>query len=273
MIYENRVIAFIDILGFKNIVKDSIDKNGNDIEDKIEMIKNAFNAIRDVWDLNVPQKSFLKEVKADSKKINMFSDSIVISFRAEERSEIFYTLQEIQWMIGRLAKRGMFCRGVVEYGKLIHEDNMIFGPALINAYEQEHNAKFPRIIVGKEILDISEIAKAYWDRSSQEREYVEGLLEKDNDGVYFINYLKNAFGEFDDPETDFINYLNSIYSASKIILDNQGGVDPEVYKKYQWLKDKYNKCVSYCKKPSFLAAIRQNQGDIIYKKYAELLFF
>jgi len=56
MKYEQRIVAFIDILGFKSLLNDTLDKNGNDKEEKIDSVISASNAIREIWDLDsVPQ--------------------------------------------------------------------------------------------------------------------------------------------------------------------------------------------------------------------------
>jgi hypothetical protein len=98
MKYEKRVTVFLDILGFKQLIKST--------EIKEEDVEENFSK---------------------SKRITHFSDSIVISFNENEESEIFYTLSEIQNLIINLIYKGIICRGGIAYGKLIHNEKMIFG--------------------------------------------------------------------------------------------------------------------------------------------------
>ncbi|MEM7951934.1 hypothetical protein Q4R36_09720, partial [Morganella morganii] len=82
MNYEQRIVAFIDILGFKSLLNDTLDKNGNDKEEKIDAVISAYNAIREIWDLDsVPQ--YLDVKIAETKKISIFSDCLVVSFAIE----------------------------------------------------------------------------------------------------------------------------------------------------------------------------------------------
>lgn len=68
---EQRIVAFIDILGFKSLLNDTLDKNGNDKEEKIDAVISAYNAIREIWDLDsVPQ--YLDVKIAETKKYQYF---------------------------------------------------------------------------------------------------------------------------------------------------------------------------------------------------------
>ncbi|MBU3661131.1 MAG: hypothetical protein FGM14_14755 [Flavobacteriales bacterium] len=50
--YENRVVAFVDILGFKDILSKTVDKDNNDVQLQIDRITDAYHSMRDVWDLD-----------------------------------------------------------------------------------------------------------------------------------------------------------------------------------------------------------------------------
>jgi len=85
MKYEQRIVAFLDILGFKSLLDETVDKDGNDIEVKIDSVVSAYQAIRDVWDLdNGLELAEFK--KANSKQVSIFSDSIVVSFKVDDPS-------------------------------------------------------------------------------------------------------------------------------------------------------------------------------------------
>src|SRR5690606_27341435 len=124
MNYQDRVVIFIDILGFKELLNETTDKEGNDNEEGITKLTKAYKSIRDVWDLDKvsSDSSILKKTSKQDKQITIFSDCIVISFPAKEKSEIFYTLLEVKWVILRLISQGILCRGAISYGKLLHND-------------------------------------------------------------------------------------------------------------------------------------------------------
>ena len=146
MTYENRVTVFIDILGFKELLSKTVSKKNIDDESKIDEIIAAYKTIRDVWDLDEKQSEFSKRIPKNSKQITTFSDCIVISFKTEEESQIFYTLLEIKWMLMRLIYKGILCRGAITHGKLIHTDTILFGPALAEARRHRSGlASEPRV--------------------------------------------------------------------------------------------------------------------------------
>jgi hypothetical protein len=76
MNYEQRVVAFIDILGFKALLDETIDKDGNDNVEKINNVISAYESIRDIWDLD-DKPDIIEKQSSDSKKVTIFSDSIV----------------------------------------------------------------------------------------------------------------------------------------------------------------------------------------------------
>jgi len=148
MNYENRVALFIDILGFREIVKSTLDNVGNDDKNRIEKVYEIFKAIR----------YFLKSENGSStetRRFTQFSDSIAISFLATERSEVFHTLFHVQLLLTELIQMKVLCRGGVSYGKLVHDDKVIFGPALNTAYDAESKAAlYPRVILDESIINL-----------------------------------------------------------------------------------------------------------------------
>ena len=141
MRYEDRVVCFLDILGFADHIRDTIRKDGSDHEDHIKNIADAFEIVRYLLDIDKPEER-------EGKEVTQFSDSIVISFPIDEESGVFNALLEILWVQINLVLRGMLCRGAVTKGKLIHTEKMLYGPAFINAYRLESNAAlYPRVIL------------------------------------------------------------------------------------------------------------------------------
>ena len=50
--YENKVVAFVDILGFKDILTKTVDKENNDVQSQINKVTDAYHSMRDVWNLD-----------------------------------------------------------------------------------------------------------------------------------------------------------------------------------------------------------------------------
>ena len=274
MNYQDRVVIFIDILGFKELLNETTDKEGNDNIEGINNLIEAYNTIRDVWDLDRIDKDsiILKKTSKQSKQITIFSDCIVISFPAREKSEIFYTLLEVKWMILRLITKKILCRGAISYGKLLHNDRFIFGPALVEAYILESKAaNYPRVILDRSIIELAGSARSENHTPDEEMEYVESLLEKDLDGMYYIDYFAKAQQELDDPQYDFPNYIQLL--GDKIRTGMNSFKHPskaDIRVKYVWMKEKYNRMVEVSKSKDFLNALIEQGETDLHEFYKEL---
>jgi hypothetical protein len=244
MKYEQRIVAFIDILGFRALLDETVDKDGNDNEEKIDSVIESYQAIRSVWDLD--EKSKHLDIKSsESKKVSIFSDSIVVSFKVDEPSEVFYTLLEIKWLIMRLLSRQVLCRGAVAIGKFIHTDNYLFGPALVEAYTLESRAAmYPRIILDRTIIIEGSRRSAVHHSFSEEKEFVYSLLGQDSDGMYYIDYFFKAQEELDDPDYDFPNYITNLGDIiRKGLMGSSHHSKADLRVKFSWMREKYNSMV------------------------------
>lgn len=245
MKYEERVVAFIDILGFKSILSDTVVKDSIDDEKKIDEIVTAYESIRDIWGLDEKSK-IINTDNSESKRVTIFSDSIVVSFKAEEPSEVFYTLLELKWLIMRLLWRGMLCRGAISIGKFIHTEEFLFGPALVEAYLLESKAAiYPRIILDRSIVDIGVKNCAFHHTKGMELREIESLLDLDSDGMYYIDYFFKAMTELDDPEYDFPAYIDNLGNIiRKGLMASSHESKAALRIKYLWMRERYNKMVA-----------------------------
>jgi len=246
MKYENRVVAFIDILGFRSLIDATTDKDNKDVESNIDNIVGAFKAIQETW--NEPELS--GHTESNSRKVTIFSDTIVVSFRIDDPGQVFYTLLDIKHLIMRLIYRKILCRGAVSIGKFIHTDEFLFGPGLVESYTLESKAAvYPRVILDRDIIEVGS-SNGFLDHTPKEEEsYVKALLEKDSDGMYYIDYFFKAQSELDDPDYDFPEYieiLGDIIRKGLMGSSHQGKADLRV--KFSWMKERYNHMIDIVKK-------------------------
>ena len=240
--YEDRVVCFLDILGFSEHVLQTISDDQSIIVQKIGEIEGALEAVRDVLDLD-------EEKCQGSTQITQFSDCIVISFLSNEQSGVFFTLESILWVLIELVKRGFIFRGGIVRGQLAHDNRLLFGPAMIDAYELEKKAAYyPRVVLDKSIVSLSGDYSAPHHNGSDEIAYVNELAVKDFDGMYYIDYFGAAQKELDDPECDYPLYLENLYKLIEKGLENK---DASIRIKYQWMKEKY------------LAVMEQNKAELV----------
>lgn len=178
MKYEQRVVAVIDILGFKALLDGTLDKKGNDNEEAINAVISAYEAIREIWHLD-EGPGFFNPKSAETKKVSIFSDCLVVSFEIKQPSEVFFTLLEIKWLIMRLLARKILCRGAISLGKFIHTDNYLFGPALVEAYLLESKAAmYPRVILDTNVIEAGAKNRGDLHSLSQEKNMFSRFLGK-----------------------------------------------------------------------------------------------
>jgi hypothetical protein len=133
--YKKRLVAFIDVLGFKNLV---------------------FAA-----DLAPIEKyySFLLSKFADGAikrrlEYLLVSDSIVIF--CDDTKENLTTLIKFAGLLqSGLLTEGIIVRGAISRGELFvdQEKNIIVGAGLVHSYALEAAAKYPRVIVDRKVIE------------------------------------------------------------------------------------------------------------------------
>lgn len=164
--YEKRIIGFIDILGFGQLVYDS-----EQDEKKFSLIQTVLKKLNEVDDVYGSPASFFahsnystlpddfksdlneiyEKMKSDAEpervKITTFSDSIVFSCPATSNGLSNFRYFLIKLLV-ETSEYQLLLRGGVTCGSLLHCDDMIFGPAMNQAYYLESKvAKQPRIII------------------------------------------------------------------------------------------------------------------------------
>ncbi len=150
-----RIVLFIDLLGFKVAVREN-----DRLEELIELIKDFVslqsNARTETFENKDHENPSFKMYPA----ITAFSDSLVISYplplpipQIDTITSIRILVSHIQnyaaWIALSALRKGFLIRGGVAVGNLYHQDGVIVGPALIDAYKLEsEKAKMPRILLG-----------------------------------------------------------------------------------------------------------------------------
>ncbi|EHH2484536.1 hypothetical protein J7X22_004645 [Vibrio parahaemolyticus] len=244
MKYEHRVVAFIDILGFKALLNDTVDNKGNDDEAAIEAVVSAYEAIRDIWDLDTQSKleDFGVSHASDSREVSIFSDCLVVSFLVDQPKEVFFTLIDIQLLIMNLLSRNILCRGAISIGKFIHTSKYLFGPALVEAYTLESKAAlYPRVILDRAVIEAGIEHSSMSNNSSFDTNLINSLLKQDSDGMYYIDYFYGAQSELNDPEYDFPNYISNLGQIiRKGLMSASHHSKADIRVKYLWMRERYN---------------------------------
>jgi hypothetical protein len=133
--YQDKIVAFLDVLGFKNLIYSN---NTDTINDYFEFLITKF-------------KVAIKEKEID---YLMISDSIVIYGNANKEylNEIIQLISVLQT---GLLTQGVILRGAISRGDLFVDksNNIIVGKGLAAAYQLESTvAEFPRVIIDRSLL-------------------------------------------------------------------------------------------------------------------------
>lgn len=177
--YTQYYVAFLDILGFKNLISNSQFSCRD-----IYKIYEAFEPIQKVY--------YGKEYgETQDIKIKIMSDSICLYIEADKsnslRSLVSFCVA-FQYDLLTISPT-IFVRGGITFGDMYINDDIIFGPALTEAYLlEEKNAKVPRIIIRKETLD-------YGKKSSDDesQKILMNCTFRDDDAFYTLDYFKLLF--------------------------------------------------------------------------------
>jgi hypothetical protein len=171
IIYEDRTIAYIDILGFTELVRQH---NVSKIRNALGLVRSHLQRIK-----NLPRAPLISST---------FSDTVVLSSQNDEMG-LPYLIYSAAALAAELFLRGIFSRGGITSGELYHRRDAIFGQALIDAYYIESRlAMFPRIIVTESIVENFVIFRN--NQLSQSRQMPSGsYFRRDFDNLYHLDFF------------------------------------------------------------------------------------
>jgi hypothetical protein len=135
-IYEQRLVAFVDLLGFSALVRDSSHNRASWL-----LINNLLLqvALECAFDTQIGTGHPLTWSQA--------SDSLIVScpFDPRQANIVLFRLKQLQLTLLRQFRT--LCRGGIAIGQLIHVENVFYGPAYLEALCLEKGAKMPIIAI------------------------------------------------------------------------------------------------------------------------------
>lgn len=183
--YDIRLVAFVDILGWTESVK-----NASKNPEKIQKLGLALDAIR----TQLHQTEWMQKNAGHSEwpgdpKITQFSDCLTISTRADFAGKS-HLISVLGFLSLSLLRQGFLLRGGLTVGELYHRESMVFGPAFLKAYELENRcAVYPRII-------LDPVLSEQWGQGDAYREKDDSLIgyaktwRLSHDGFRFLDFLQ-----------------------------------------------------------------------------------
>ena len=172
--YEKRVVAYADVLGWKAACYDlskysSLQSAALEIANYARnfspQVKAALAAAQGVASSAVEQHADIE--------FSFFSDNFVVSGSPSQVELVFKILA---FSSHALLRANFLVRGGVTIGNLYHKDNVLFGPALVEAVDLEKKANYPRLLC-------SQCLSEFLDRSSHQKD----LLFQDSEEDWVVN--------------------------------------------------------------------------------------
>ena len=136
-------------------------------------------------------------------------------------------------------------RGSVVHGDLIHTDDVILGPALINAHNVESkSAVYPRIVIDPRVMYL------YLRRDGKPlgtQRVKDGAgdftFDEDFDGTYYIDYFTEAQDYLIN--TSNAKYYQHMHNLIKKELESK---DTGIRMKYLWMREKLKLVIEFEKR-------------------------
>ncbi len=173
--YEDCYIAFIDLLGFKELVK----------KEKCETIASYFDKITEEYIIeNQNSGSVLVDFDSIIKR-KIMSDTICLYVDASKKNSLASIVAACSYFQVKMLRMSepVLTRGSIVRGNIFNNEDVTFGEGVSEAYLLEENvAKNPRIIIKKAVIDNS-------DNDKEGKEYIETYVYDDGDGFYTLDYL------------------------------------------------------------------------------------
>jgi hypothetical protein len=239
-ILKPSVVAFIDILGYKNTVLDA-DEEGNSLRllSKLhKTLKSAVGYMRDpLGEANEIFKSPILE--RDLYKVVTFTDNIVIGYpiKGDAEAELGHIFSHLSQYQLTLSKAGFFIRGAIAIGEVYIDDYVVFGKGFLDAHNAETTkARDPRIILTDSVRKTIRKHLKYYGNPAYAPQVRD--LYRDADGQFFLNYLEATMIAKDELGPDY----DSI-SAHKLAVEGklkQHTNHPPFWSKYAWTANYHN---------------------------------
>jgi hypothetical protein len=199
--YQKSLLTYFDILGFREMVGSGADP------------EQVASRLRVFSRLSQPERG---EMEKWQHTFSHFSDLAVRNVPIKAREELgveqgllYWELLDLAYIQSHLAEDGILIRGATTVGDIYVDDRLIFGPALIRAYELERGvASYPRIILDSRVLDrLADSPELCIPGVADQIKSLCTVLARDNDGTWFVDYLQATMHELASQPTAYRKFL------------------------------------------------------------------
>lgn len=224
--YTESAVCFMDILGFRALIESSVGK-----PDMVEAIGKIVGQVMQRTRQRSEERFMDNPNAIDNHgaQVIHFSDSIVVSVSRTDIEGLIWFFSLIIEIGEKLMMAGLPVRGGAALGEVYHENGIIFGPAMVEAYDLESKlAQTPRVILSKRLQ-----AKAA--QEDLEDHLMHNYVSAGPD-FNRVDYIKKNFSvSYYGPE--LLNYMAILHSTIMNGLQNK---NISVVGKYEWMRREYN---------------------------------
>ncbi len=238
--YRDSYVAFLDVLGFKNLVFSQNQEDKAKLEHYFGIVNEAIKYLKEI-----PAKSEIGSI--------IISDSIILSVnKSGNNDQDINILRHLCVAVGliqmHLALKNIWLRGAISSGKAYFDslNNQIVGPAYINAFLLEENLAInPRVLLDNRIIEELKF--------SSSSEFIDEVNRAEKGGLNFSNWGSSVLFKWSFPDGKpvttlqndvplFIDYLAPIAEKNgqelvQLIenIENSIYKETRTYNKYRWI--------------------------------------
>jgi hypothetical protein len=235
-IYTDRIVAFIDVLGFQEkLYEFEKDAQAKKIEEGTEyLVSEKVNEFINTF------KNVTELLDKDNFQYYLFSDNICITVdyvaKPDAIVSLLFTISELFYSF---AQKGYFLRGGMEIGKFIDEKQIALGVPLAKAYMMESkDAVNPRILISDEYYKLIQGAISQ-NRPTGFEILSEDFLINHNCEMHYLNVFCNIL-----KKEDKVAFFSDI--RVRIIESlQQSSRKEKINTKYTWLAEEYNQFLEF----------------------------
>ena len=207
------VVAFIDVLGAKNKIKEDVNKSLN-------IVHRAYNDAIAILDA-----MYSGEAKSLRPEVRIFSDNIVIAVDSSIKGRpsalvavlIYAGLIQHQFLHNRY-----LVRGGISMGDFFVDDVMLWGTALTRAYEIESSISiYPRIVLDPNMIGELRVF---------ENPVLNHWIKQDVDHLSFVHYMQDR--TLKEKEKFLLLLLMRLEEAEQLSIEATGNL--RVQQKILW---------------------------------------
>ena len=214
--YVKSVVSYIDILGFRQLIET---KSAGEISRLLRILATSVR----------PDPFF----KPNPIRFTKFSDTVIRSIPATGggHNNLLFEVQNILNAQVTMVSEGVFLRGVITVGEIVQSWGIVYGPAVVRAYDLEsQKGAPPRVVLDESVHKLPPIIGGALDYA---------LMVTGDGRTAYIDYLCGAQWVF-KREKEYFTFLRKHRDLVRNGL-SKFALAPSVLPKYEWLREYHDR--------------------------------